>query len=454
MPSLELNIGLVFLFLLLHAFFSLAETSVLNVRKSRLREMLEDEKIEDRKKRRVQKLLDFKVKPEGFIATVESGAVLSTILSAAFGTFIAYDSITPWLESTFAIKPVSAFTIALIVIIFLLTLLNLTFGALIPKSIALLQSQPISLTIIPILSVLNKIVKPLTHLPVMLANTLLGTVKDRTSFVESRISEEEIRVMIEESARSGVLDKTENELIENIFEFRERTVREIMLPRTKIVGIDVNSPRERVIEDIISEGYTRLPVYEETLDNIIGIIYSKDVLALIEHPDLIILFDIVRPPVFVPETKLLSELLREFQIQKLHMAIVIDEFGGTAGLITLEDILEEIVGEIHDEYDEEQMITEIDEVNRTVLLSTNYSITDANECLEKVFTEFRIPEDEEYESVSGYVNKLFGHIPETGEQRETQGILITVVKRTHNRVTQVRFTDLRKEIPTQTTVET
>lgn len=442
MPSLGLNLVLVLLFLLLHAFFSLAETSVLNMRKSRLREMVEDDEIEERRKRRARIVLNFKLHPERFIATVESGGVLSTVLASAFATFIAYDDLSSWLISMFHLSTISAITIALIAVLFLLTVLNITFGALVPKSIALHQSQSVSLALAPVLRILVKLTKPFTHLPVVTANTILKPFKDSTSFVESRISEEEIRVMLEESARSGVLDKTENELIENIFEFRERTAREIMIPRTNIVGIDVNSPRDKVIEQIISDGYTRLPVYDDTIDNVLGIIYSKDVLALIEHPDLIILYDIVRPAAFIPETKRLSELMREFQRQKLHMAIVIDEFGGTAGLITLEDILEEIVGEIHDEYDEESTTAELDEAKKTALLSANFSIADANEYIERVIPDFQIPEDEEYESLSGYINKLFGYIPEVAETHETHGILVTVVGREQNRVTQVRFQDL------------
>jgi CBS domain containing-hemolysin-like protein len=171
----------------------------------------------------------------------------------------------------------------------------------------------------------------------------------------------------------------------------------------------------------------------------LGVIYSKDVLALIEHPDLIILYDIIRPVPFVPETKLISELLRELQREKLHLAIVVDEFGGTAGLITLEDILEEIVGEIHDEYDEEYRSLEVTEDQKTVVLSADYAIPDANEELEKYFSDFHIPDEDEYESVSGYVNKLFGHIPEVGEERETQGVRITVTKKGPMAVSEVKF---------------
>jgi CBS domain containing-hemolysin-like protein len=326
-----------------------------------------------------------------------------------------------------------------------LTTLDLTMGGLIPKSIAIHRAETIAFALSGLLDKLSRFLKPLTHLPVVIANLILKPFRDETSFSESRISEEEFRVMLEEGTRTGVIDQTENELIENIFEFRERTAREVMVPRTNIVAIDISSARDLVIERIVDEGYTRLPVYQGTIDNILGVIYSKDVLALIEHPDLILLYDIVRPAPFVPETKQLSELLREFQQRKLHMAIVIDEFGGTAGIITLEDIIEEIVGEIHDEYDEDGPIIQIDHLGKSATISANYSIADANQELERLFPDFHIPDNEEYESVSGFVNKLFGYIPEVGEEKETHGIHVVVVKREPSRVVQVRFEDRKKE---------
>jgi CBS domain containing-hemolysin-like protein len=436
-PGVELILFV--LFLALHSLFSLAETSVLNVRKSKLKEMLEKDQLPERVMRRAKILLEFKVNPEHFIATVQTGSVLSGFLAATFMALFGYEVIAPIFIDSVHLAPRTGHALALGIAIFVATLLDLTFGALIPKSVALHNSERVAFPAAELLGFLTRLLKPITHLPVVISNLILKPFRDRTSFIESRISEDEFRLMLEEGARSGAIDKTENELIENIFDFRDRTAREIMVPRIKMVAIDADSPREKVIDRIISEGYTRLPVYKDTIDNILGVIYSKDVLALIEHPQMIVLYDIIRPAPFVPETKLLAELLREFQIGKHHMAIVLDEFGGTAGLITLEDILEEIVGEIHDEYDEDAPVVQIDEATHSATLSSNYSIADANEQLEKLFPDFQIPDDEEYESVSGYVNKLFGYIPEVGEERETHGVKIVVQKRAPNRVLQVRF---------------
>ncbi len=445
MIPLTAEILLVILFLLLHAFFSLAETSVLSVRRSRLHEMTEDEKTPEAKIRRIRTVMAFKAQPESFIATVQSGSVFFSFLAATYTAFIAYEHLWPLVRMTCGLSADLSLAVAFIVMILVVTILDLTFGALIPKSIALHQSEPISIAIAPVLSLLLRTLKPFVHLPVVISNFVLRPFKDHTSFTESLISEEEFRVMLEEGTRTGTIDETENELIENIFDFRDRTAREIMIPRIKMTALDIDLPREQVIDRIIEEGYTRLPVYQDTLDNILGVINSKDVVALIEHPELIILFDIIRPVPFVPETKNIADLLRELQREKHHLAIVVDEFGGTAGLITLEDILEEIVGEIQDEYDEEHRTLLIDEERKSVVLSANYSIADANREFEKILPDFHIPDDEEYESVSGYVNKLFGHIPDTGDELVTQGVKIIVEAKGPMNVSRVRFESTMKD---------
>lgn len=451
--SLGVEIFFAVVFILLHAFFALAETSILNVRRSKLKEMIDDDEVDQEDKDRASTLLSLKKNVEAFVATTQCGAVLSSFLVATFGALIAFNDVAPSLQASFDLTHRTSMFLGFGVTILVAVLLDLTFGGLIPKSVALQQSQRFAFHLGGVIELLVKWLKPITHIPVIVSNIFLKPFRDHTSFVESRMSEEELRVMLEEGARSGVIDKTENELIENIFDFRERTVREVMVPRTSIVAIDLDTPRDLLVESIISEGYTRLPVFHESIENIIGVIYSKDVLALIQNPNLIVLHDIIRPAPVVPETKHLSELLREFQSQKLHMAIVVDEYGGTAGIVTLEDIVEEIVGEIHDEYDEDAPVITINEELRLIELSADMAISDANMHLEPVLGDFRIPENEDYESVSGYVNKLFGYIPETDEEKETMGVRIVVLKSAPNRVLQVRFQALEpshQPIETQT----
>ena len=443
MLSLPIEIFFILVALIFYAFFSLIETSILTVRRSTLKKITEDAEESDKAKHKARSVLKIKARPEEFLAFMQSGSILSVVFAATFAGFFAVEDLSSVFFVWFGLSNVTSMVIALIITALILAWLLLTFGGLIPKSIGLHRNRAIALFFGEAILASLGFIKPLTHLPVVLANLVLKPFRDKASFAESRISEEEFRVMLEEGARTGVLDKTENELIGNILDFTEKTVREVMVPRTKIVALDIESSRESVIHRIIGEGYTRLPVYQDTLDNIVGVVYSKDVLALIEHPDLIILYDITRPVLFVPETKLISELLRELQQKKFHMVIVVDEFGGTAGIVTLEDILEEIVGEIHDEYDEDLPPVQKDIVQKALTLAANLSTKNANEHIESFFEDFRIPENDEYDSVGGYVIKLFGHIPETGEMQDTEGMGITVLKRTPKEVLLVKFEDRR-----------
>lgn len=254
------------------------------------------------------------------------------------------------------------------------------------------------------------------------------------------ISEEEVKQLLEEGTRSGAIDTAEHELIKSIFEFTDTTVKEIMVPRTDVVAVDLSIPRDKLISTLIEEGFSRIPVYEGSIDNIVGIIYTKDLLSILEYRDLIILQDIVRPAYFVPETMKISALLRELQAKRQHMAIVVDEFGGTEGLITMEDIIEEIVGEIRDEYDEEQgdITTASD---GTIVVNAGMNIHDFN----SRFTE-ALPDDDDYETVGGFLHKYTGRIPELHEEIPYRSLLFTIAKKNDRRIQQIKV----KTVPAQT----
>lgn len=249
---------------------------------------------------------------------------------------------------------------------------------------------------------------------------------------KTKLSEEEFKQVLEESTKSGAIDKTEHELIKSILEFTDTTVKEIMVPRPDIIALDISIPRDVLVRKVIEEGYSRLPVYRGTIDNIIGVIYSKDLLSLLEHRDLIVLQDIVRPAYFVPESKKISQLLREFQQKKAHLAIVIDEFGGTEGIITMEDIMEEIVGEIHDEYDE---------VSKSIEQARDGSVTvDALMSIGDFNQQFKaeLPEAPEYETLAGFIQKELGRLPEVGDTITYEALTLTVQSKTARRIRTVR----------------
>jgi CBS domain containing-hemolysin-like protein len=272
-----------------------------------------------------------------------------------------------------------------------------------------------------------------------IANLPLRPAADKATFGEPVISEESLMDLIEEGAESGILDKTEHELIESILEFTDTTAREIMIPRKDIVAIDCDLSAEMILDAVLREGFTRMPVYRGSIDNVIGVIYSKDVLNLVEHKNLIILEDIIRPPFIVPESKPISELLREFQRKRIHLAVVADEFGGTQGIITLEDILEEIVGEIRDEYDEETPQFELFPEG-AVEAEGRMNISSFNNQVPIV-----IPESDEYDTIGGFVTSLMGKIPEIGDAVMFQNFRIVVLDAGERRVGRVRMTPVQAE---------
>jgi CBS domain containing-hemolysin-like protein len=254
--------------------------------------------------------------------------------------------------------------------------------------------------------------------------------------LKTKLSEEELEQVIDASTLSGTIDKTEHELIKSILQFSDITAKEIMVPRPDIVALDIHATRESIIQKVVEEGYSRLPVYRGTIDRIIGIIYSKDLLSLMEHRDLIILQDIIRPAYFVPETKKISRLLREFQLNKIHLGIIVDEFGGTEGLITMEDIIEEIVGDILDEYDEVRNPFEKKNDGST-LIDAAMSIAEFNAHFPK-----SIPEDSDYETLAGYLQKITGRLPEIKEEIRTTEYMFTILTKSARRLRQIKVSRL------------
>jgi CBS domain containing-hemolysin-like protein len=256
--------------------------------------------------------------------------------------------------------------------------------------------------------------------------------------LQTRLSEDELKQVIDASSLSGTIDKTEHELIKSVLQFSDITAKEIMVPRLDIVALDISMPRDVLVRKVIEEGYSRLPVYKGTIDHIIGVVYSKDLLSLLEHRSLIILQDIIRPPYFIPESKKISVLLREFQKNKVHIGIVVDEYGGTEGIVTMEDIVEEIVGDILDEYDETRKSVE-QASDGSVIVDAALSIADFN-------VQFRaqLPEAPDYETLAGYLQKITGRLPESNEEIKTQNFIFTILTKSARRIRQVKVSPFLK----------
>lgn len=248
------------------------------------------------------------------------------------------------------------------------------------------------------------------------------------------LSEKDLQVLIDESEEKGIINEEEGEMLHSIFEFGETIVREVMVPRTDMVCCPVEAPFSQLLEAIISSGHTRLPIYEGTTDRIVGLVYAKD---LLRHwgkdPVKLSIRRVMRPPFFIPETKRIEELLQDFKTRRIHLAIAVDEFGGTSGLITIEDLLEEIVGDIQDEYDlEEDQVVEEEDGSLLVDARINiYELEDQLECT--------IPNKEQFDTLAGYLFNLSGHVPTVGEEITADGLTMIVVAADERRISRVRI---------------
>ncbi|MEW5724556.1 MAG: hemolysin family protein [Thermodesulfobacteriota bacterium] len=245
--------------------------------------------------------------------------------------------------------------------------------------------------------------------------------------------EEELHILIDQGAERGVISPGEGEMIQSIFEFKETVAREIMVPRTSIVAVSINATLGQAIELILTNGHTRIPVFAGDIDHIEGLLMAKDLLSYWGRPaEESLPKEIVRPPIFVPESKKIVDLLAELRTKKSHLAIVLDEYGGTAGLVTLEDIIEEIVGEIHDEYDvEEELVTFIDE--NTILVDARLNIEDLAD-----LTGVELPEGD-YETVGGFITDLTGRVPQADEQVSFGGLTLTIRSADERKINQVEI---------------
>lgn len=253
--------------------------------------------------------------------------------------------------------------------------------------------------------------------------------------------EDLIDEILDRSMETGRIDSLERELIESILKFNDKIVREVMIPRGDVVALDINEESRRVLRKVIEEGYSRMPVYRESMDNIVGIIYAKDLLTMVDDGAAIVLQDLLRAPYYVPESKKISQLLREMQLNKVHLAIVVDEFGGTEGIITLEDVLEEIVGEIQDEYDE-ALSELVRDGKGDVHFSGSMTVERFNELLDA-----DIPEEEDYDTMAGFVQKLAGKLPQKNEVYNHEEMFFYVEDVARHRIKRLRVS--YKEHPPQ-----
>jgi len=418
---------ILFILILLNAYFAATEIAFISLNDAKIERQAKEG---NKKAKQIEKMLK---NPSKFLATIQIGITFAGFLSSAFASETFADMLAPALNSIFPNVSIEVFKgISIVIITIILSFFTLVFGELVPKRIGMKYYEKIAYATIGIIRVISVITAPFVKTLTFSTNVvskLFGISENEKEIV----TEEEIKMMIDEGEEKGTIELEEKEMINNIFLFNDITASEVMTHRTDIYAIEISSNIEDIVKELDEYKYSRIPVYEDTIDNIKGILFVKDLLKYYINKKKIKIKSMLREAYFTSENKQINELFKELQNNKMQMAIVIDEYGGTAGLLTMEDLLEEIVGNIFDEYDEiEDEYKKIDE--NTFLISGSTSIYDLRKIL-----GIEIPEGD-YETLSGYLLELLGRVPEDNGKPiiETEKVVYKIEEYVDKRIEWVK----------------
>lgn len=412
----------------LNAFFAASEIAFISLNDTKIEKQAKDG---NKKAKQIEKMLKT---PSKFLATIQIGITLAGFLSSAFASDTFAEKLAPILFQCMPFFSLGVWkSISIIIITIILSFFTLVFGELVPKRLAMKNYEKIAFGTIGIIRAISIITSPFVKFLTLVTNSiskLFGVGENE----EESVTEEEIKMMVDQGEEKGTIKEEEKELINNVFEFNDITASEIMKHRKDIFAVDINISNDELMEELSKEEYrySRIPVYDETIDEIKGILYIKDVLKNIGKKNFKVK-NVVKDAYFVSQTRLINEVFKELQKNKMQIAIIIDEYGGTAGLITMEDILEELVGDIYDEYDkEEKEFEKIDE--NTYIIVGSMPIYDVNKLLNA-----NIPEGD-YDTLSGFLQEKLGRIPEEEENPiiETKEVTYKIEKYEDKRILRVK----------------
>ena len=443
--SILLKLAIVVVLIAINAYFVATEFALVAVRRTRIEQRLRGG---DRRARYVSEALDH---PDDFISAAQLGI---TVASIAIG-YIAEDSIhaliVPYLEAIHFNIPminasVTGHIISTLLTLLLVTYLHVVLGEQVPKMIAIQKAEPVALWTTRPTQIFGIVFRPFIRIMSGSASGIMRMIGLEPTGVHSVAhSPEEIRMLVEQSHQEGEIEAEQEQMLHGVFEFPETLAREIMTPRPDIIALELTATMDEVVNLLIEEGHSRIPVYEENLDNIVGVLLVKDLLPYMAGTkgEVFVLRDLLREPYFVPDTKRISELLPELRTRNVHLAIVLDEFGGTEGLVTLEDLLEEIVGEIYDEYD-------VAEPDFTVTPEGDV-IIDGGASIDEVNDRFGMDlSSEDFDTIGGFIFGALGRVPQNGDSIHVDGSGELRVEGTEERrVTAVRLIPARRRKPRQ-----
>ena len=435
MENLFYDAFLIAILILMNGYLAGTEIAVVTARKSTIKQLAESGK------RSAKIFLKLKEEPDRFLATIQIGITGVGVLASAVGGAAAVKVIKPALQ-TVPVETISlaAEPISIVIVAVVITYFTVIFGELVPKSVALMHPENFGLWTarsIDIFAKINSIfVKVLTF-----STSLVLSPFGRKPFTErAYVTEEEVKLLIKEGGKHGVFEPAEERILQSVFEFTDMSVKEVMVPDMRMVAIQIDrSPRE-ILSVIEEEQFSRYPVFGRELNDIRGILNAKDFLTLFGKTGQVDVRKIIRAPFFIPETMKISLLLREMQRRRIHMALVVDEYGGVAGLVTMEDLVEEIIGEIRDEHDVESPVVQL--ADGTLLIDASISLKDLKE-------DYRVPlpESPDYDTLGGFLMTALQKIPQAGDMVEIEGKRLKIVEMVGQRISKVKLEKLPEPSP-------
>ena len=442
-PSGNILVQIVLLIVLiaLNAFFAAGEIALISLNETKMEKLAEDG---NKKAKKICKLLQ---NSSRFLATIQIGVTLAGFLASATAAGYLAEPLAKWvlkLAPSLAAHAAAVETVSLVLITLVISYFSLVFGELVPKRIAMAKAEKLAFAMAGILTACSVIFAPFVKFLALSTNGVLRLCGIDPHADDDPVTEEEIRLMVDEGEDAGIIEEAQRDMLENVFEFDDVDAEDLMTPRIDVAALDVTESIADAIDECMQKGYSRLPVYEEDIDHIIGVLYVKDLLPYVgkELPSSVTLKSLCRETLFVPATVKGSALFQQMSEKHLQMAIVIDEYGGTAGIVTVEDLLESIVGNMQDEFDHEE--EELEQTGDNAFSADG--ALDVEELSEQLDVEF--PEGD-YDTLAGFLLSELGHIPEVGEQVTFENVTFTVTEMDDRRIEAVHI----DVIPTETTKE-
>ena len=421
---------LVVLFLVtIEAVFVAAEIAIVTLRRSRLEQLIEEG---NRGALQVRHLLEDRPR---FLAIVQIGVTFVGFLASAYAAVNLAEGLAPVLAGVPIVKDYAG-GVAVLIVTILLAFFTIVFGELVPKTLALTHTDRVALSLAGPMELVGEILSPLVRLLTWTTRAVSGG-RGPDVARQAQIGTQELKLIVERGGEEGILEAEEEQMISAVIELGQRRVHEVMVPRTDIQALQATATLDEAIDTIVSAGHSRIPVYRKSIDEVIGILYAKDLLPLLKSANnRLDLRKMMRPPLFVPESMSIDDLLHMLQRRKVHIAIVLDEYGGTAGMVTIEDLIEEIVGEIQDEYDVEEPMTE--------RLSEHVARVDGRASVDDLADLFDmeledLEDSDEYDTVGGLIYHRIGGVPKPGDEVriDSYGLTLTVETTDGHRVGKV-----------------